>query len=212
MNLNCDPVTVTITTPPSKGTVVDNGGGSFTYTAIVNKVGNDTIVFNVTDGLGATSTGTISLSLMNTAPAFVGDSSYGFSLSDPLSSSLGIAGELQASDSDGDVIQYSIQSKSFMSINSTTGELTVFDVQQLELAVDAASPGTLELQVTVTDSLGLCGALGYIRIAGVLAGGPRIYLETQSGTIYYPTSGVDLLNKLNDIKNAGDKLSKVMAT
>jgi outer membrane lipoprotein-sorting protein len=50
-----DPATVTITTPPRKGTAVSNGDGTVTYTPNLNRRGSDAFGYTINDDLGATS-------------------------------------------------------------------------------------------------------------------------------------------------------------
>lgn len=57
--------TVAITVAPTKGTVVDNGDGTFTYAANPNQIGSDSFDFEVTDSEGATHSGFCSVDLTN---------------------------------------------------------------------------------------------------------------------------------------------------
>lgn len=52
-------LTVTAVTQGSKGTVVNNGNGTVTYTASANLSGLDTFTYTVSDGIGDTATGTV---------------------------------------------------------------------------------------------------------------------------------------------------------
>ncbi len=47
--MNPTPFTVAITTPPTIGSVADNGNGTFTYTSFLNQAGSDSFTFSVTE-------------------------------------------------------------------------------------------------------------------------------------------------------------------
>ena len=48
-----DALTLVALGTPGKGVIVDNGGGSFTYTANTNAFGSDTISYSVIDARGS---------------------------------------------------------------------------------------------------------------------------------------------------------------
>jgi len=56
-------LTVTAVTQGSKGTVVNNGNGTVTYTANSNALGTDSFVYTISDGLGDTATATVTVSI-----------------------------------------------------------------------------------------------------------------------------------------------------
>lgn len=63
---------VTITGAPSKGAVVYNGDGTFTYTPAAGLDGADSFTYSITDGDGDTSTATVRLNLLaDSTPSFV---------------------------------------------------------------------------------------------------------------------------------------------
>jgi VCBS repeat-containing protein len=61
-DLDGDTLTVTITVPPTQGTVVDNGDGTFTYTANVVATGGDSFTYEVNDGC-TTRTGQVTVNV-----------------------------------------------------------------------------------------------------------------------------------------------------
>ncbi len=77
--------TVSITTSPTKGSVVDNGDGTFTYTANVNTIGTDLFEFTVTDSVPGTTpaAGSGTIVLTNDAPIAVDDEVVGITITDP---------------------------------------------------------------------------------------------------------------------------------
>lgn len=58
-----DPLTVIAFTKPAKGTLVSNGGGSFTYTPNQRFQGNDSFTYTISDGHGGTASATVSISV-----------------------------------------------------------------------------------------------------------------------------------------------------
>jgi regulation of enolase protein 1 (concanavalin A-like superfamily) len=57
-------LTVTGVTQGSKGTVINNGNGTVTYTASANATGPDSFVYTISDGLGDTATGTVTVTIL----------------------------------------------------------------------------------------------------------------------------------------------------
>ncbi len=70
-----DDITFTDYTQPAHGQVVYHGDGSFTYTPEADYHGNDAFTYTVSDGNGATTTGTVRLTVqsVNDAPVAAGD-------------------------------------------------------------------------------------------------------------------------------------------
>ena len=56
-------LTVTSFTQGSKGAVVNNGGGSLTYTPVASAIGTDSFSYTVSDGIGDTATATVNVSI-----------------------------------------------------------------------------------------------------------------------------------------------------
>ena len=105
--MDSDSLTVSITTLPTKGTVTNNGNGTFTYIAAVNQVGSDAFAFSVTDSKPGTTpaTATVAVSLENAVP-IPNNERYNASPNQQ------IHGTLSASDSDNDALSFSIVSGS----------------------------------------------------------------------------------------------------
>ena len=105
--MDSDSLTVSITTLPTKGTVTNNGNGTFTYIAAVNQVGSDAFAFSVTDSKPGTTpaTATVAVSLKNAVP-IPNNERYNASPNQQ------IHGTLSASDSDNDALSFSIVSGS----------------------------------------------------------------------------------------------------
>jgi ELWxxDGT repeat protein/VCBS repeat-containing protein len=68
-----NPLTATVVTQPGSGTVTLNPDGSFTYVPTLNFVGTDSFTYRANDG-SLDATGTVTVSVTNTAPAVVNDS------------------------------------------------------------------------------------------------------------------------------------------
>ncbi|HVF75256.1 MAG TPA: Ig-like domain-containing protein [Acidimicrobiales bacterium] len=70
-----DPLTASLVTGPTKGTLTLNGDGSFTYTPNANANGTDSFTYRATDSNDAsdTATATINVGGVNDAPVAVGD-------------------------------------------------------------------------------------------------------------------------------------------
>ncbi|MGM9477963.1 Calx-beta domain-containing protein, partial [Pedobacter sp. GSP4] len=98
-----DPLTYAVTTPPAHGTVVVNADGTYTYTPAPNYNGTDTFTVTVSDGKGGTTTVTISVTVspvndapVATAPAIV------------TNKNTPVNGTITASDVDGDPLTFTV--------------------------------------------------------------------------------------------------------
>ncbi len=58
-----DPLTVTATTSPARGSVVINADGTITYTASTRFYGTDTFTYTISDGRGGTTTATVTVTV-----------------------------------------------------------------------------------------------------------------------------------------------------
>jgi len=88
---------------PANGTVTVNPDGSYTYTPVANFNGTDSFTYTVSDGNGGTSTGTISVDV-----AAVNDAPVTADVTVPGSEDNTIAGQLAATDVDGDALTYAL--------------------------------------------------------------------------------------------------------
>lgn len=70
-----DPITPTLVTGTSNGTLTFNSDGSFTYAPNAGFVGSDSFTYKVSDGLTDSNAATVSISVMNSAP-YAGDDSF----------------------------------------------------------------------------------------------------------------------------------------
>jgi VCBS repeat-containing protein len=70
-----DPLTSTLVSSTSHGSVTLNSDGSFTYTPNTNFIGTDTFTYEANDGLANSNTATVSISVTDTAPS-AADNSY----------------------------------------------------------------------------------------------------------------------------------------
>ena len=100
-----DPVTYTVATGPSKGELVLDADGRYTYTPYPNANGADSFVYRVGDGKDSTlHTVTIAIDAVNDAPVAAGDSVV-------TAEDTAYAGRLPAaSDLDGDAVGYALAS------------------------------------------------------------------------------------------------------
>lgn len=94
-----------IVTIPTKGTLVltDANTGTFTYTPESGSTGNDSFTFNVTDGVNASNTASVDITITSSNTAPVADRGRFTTVQDtPL------IGYLSASDADSDTLTYSV--------------------------------------------------------------------------------------------------------
>ncbi|MBO9674606.1 MAG: tandem-95 repeat protein, partial [Sphingobacteriaceae bacterium] len=111
-----DPLTFTVTTPPAHGTVVVNADGTYTYTPTPGYVGNDTFTVTVSDGKGGTTTVTIPVTVtLVPAPAM--------SLTKVATNTVSKA---------GDVINYNI-------VVTNTGNVALTNVAVTDAGADSGS-------------------------------------------------------------------------
>ena len=140
-----DSLTYTYSTP-EKGTIADNGNGSYSYVPTANATGSDSFTVVVSDGVSSTSdlTQTVSvvISSVNDDPALTGsgisdqNATSSFSLSDNLSTFF--------SDVDGDSLTYTATSSTGTASVSSAGALSV----------SGLTPGTTTVTVTASDGKG----------------------------------------------------------
>lgn len=206
-----DDVMVSVTGAPTKGTVVDNEDGTFTYTGDPDESGPDAFTFTVTDGVGTTQTNTIHVTLTNDAPSFDADAEGEFFFDEDDLPATGVIAQIHATDNnDLDEITYSIAPNSFFSVDSNTGVVTLTDADALWNAYDAAGGDDLEIDVYATDALGLCGAPGRIRVIGTLAGPPYTYIHTDAGATYFPRTAAEIRAAFDDIEAHNEKITEMI--
>ncbi len=99
-DIDGNPLTFATTSPASHGTVVDNGGGNYTYTPNLNYNGSDSFTYMVDDGQGGTASATVTITVdgANDAPAAVADA---YSTNEDTVLTVNAAGVL-ANDTDAD--------------------------------------------------------------------------------------------------------------
>lgn len=79
-DIDGDTLSVTATTSPANGTVVDNGDGTLTYTPDADFNGSDSFTYDISDGNGENATGTVNVTIdaVNDLPvADAGANQYG---------------------------------------------------------------------------------------------------------------------------------------
>ena len=140
-----DSLTYTYSTP-AKGTIADNGSGSYSYVPAANETGSDSFTVVVSDGDSTTNdltqTVSVTISAVNDDPTVVGtgisnqNATSSFSLSDNLSTFF--------SDVDGDTLTYTAISSTGAASVSSAGALSV----------SGLTPGTTTVTVTASDGKG----------------------------------------------------------
>jgi len=65
---NLDPSTVSVITPPSKGTVLNNGDGTFTYTPDANFNGTDSFSYEICDTDGLCDSAAVTINVLEVVP------------------------------------------------------------------------------------------------------------------------------------------------
>jgi uncharacterized delta-60 repeat protein len=98
-----NPLTITVVTNGSNGTVVNNGDGTVTYTPNANFNGADTFTYSISDGSGGVDTATVSVTV-----TAVNDPPFANSQSVSTNEDTPKAITLTATDIDGDPLSYSI--------------------------------------------------------------------------------------------------------
>ncbi len=182
-----DSLTYTYSTP-EKGTIADNGNGSYSYVPTANATGSDSFTVVVSDGVSSTSdlTQTVSvvISSVNDDPALTGsgisdqNATSSFSLSDNLSTFF--------SDVDGDSLTYTATSSTGTASVSSAGALSV----------SGLTPGTTTVTVTASDGKGGTDATDSFDLT--VLGDLITYTTTKSGNTYT----VDLSLNQNGVQTA----------
>ena len=220
-----------IVTPPTNGNAFlannSSGGVSLFYTSNAGYGGPDSVQFSVTDPSGATSIGTISITVQgNNAPTASDGSAM---------VNAGVRQEipLVANDADGDTLRYRIvtpptKGSAFLAFNSgggvslfytSTANATGADSVQFTVTDTAgatSAPATISITIMgnsapVADSTTLDAVSG-VRASVVLTGSDadgdalvryRITTQPTNGNAFLSKSGVDGLTRLFYTSNAG---------
>jgi VCBS repeat-containing protein len=144
---------------PSNGTLTMNADGTYSYTPNTNFIGQDSFTYTVTDpasGESSTQSVTINVLNVNEAPEFE-IATVQFSYQEN-SNSTYVIGNVQATDQDGDEIEYSItqnvqiDGEDLFEINPTTGDITLTAAGVASIANDfEAGPNSHSITVTASD-------------------------------------------------------------
>ncbi len=143
-------VTPVAVSGPSHGSLTLNSDGSFTYTPFASYVGPDSFIYNVTDGQGGSSQGTVDIMVeTNLAPTAV-DDNYNTSMDVPLAITPA-AGVLQNdSDPDGDLLNVTTTPMA----GPANGSLTLSDDGSFTYTPFTAYVGPDSFTYEVTDEHG----------------------------------------------------------
>lgn len=115
-----DPLTYSVVTQPTKGTISMGSNGSYTYTPNLNANGSDSFTFKANDGVGNSNTATVSITITP-----VNDAPVANNVSITTTQNTAKAVTLSASDVDGDTLTYSIvASPTKGSLSGTAPNLT----------------------------------------------------------------------------------------
>jgi hypothetical protein len=132
-----DPVTYSVSSGPSNGTLSLNSDGSYTYTPSAGFVGTDSFGFSASDGLAA-DTGLIEIYVYNTAP-------YAYDGSASVLHDQSVSYSLSAYDMDGDPVTYGLSS------GPANGSVTINPDGSYTYTPDAGFVGTDSFDYSVSD-------------------------------------------------------------
>ena len=147
-DLDDDPLTITITSGPTNGTlnttngVVDSSDGSFVYTPFTNFNGEDSFDFEVSDGMAIVG-GTVEITVTP-----VNDPPEMDDLSVEMNEDFSVQGSLGAIDADGDPLTYSVLTSPTLGILEFDGSTGTFTYTP-----NPDENGTHTFGVEVTDGL-----------------------------------------------------------
>ncbi len=209
-DMDGDPITATLMSSTSHGTLTFNSDGSFTYEPDFQYVGSDSFTYTPTDGITEGSAATVMITVTNNAPVFAerqtGGPDDSYLDTDPEESSSSVViGELEATDSDGDTLTYSGTGPSFINVASD-GTVRVTSKSALMDYFD--SHATLSVPVFVTDGISTVASYFLLdhSIDGEIIPARYMYVRDTAGTIYSPTDAAGLKNALESIRTAGEQV------
>ena len=136
-----DPLTYSLNSIPTSGTVVVNADGTFTYTPDTGYVGPDSFTVLVSDGLGGTAVSTVAITIVNRPP-------LAQNLNLTTNKNTPINGQIVATDPDGDTLTYALNSP------PASGTVTVNPNGSLTYTPNPEFAGTDSFTVLVTDANG----------------------------------------------------------
>ncbi|MFC4778866.1 tandem-95 repeat protein [Paenibacillus sp. GCM10023252] len=148
-----DPLTYTLTTPPSHGTVVVNADGSYLYTPSLNYNGLDTFTVTVSDGAGGSDTALVTITVTP-----VNDLPVTSDVSQTTPEDTPISGAVLATDVDGDSLTFTVLTQPThgtvaLNANGTyvyTPGLNFFGTDSFTVQVSDGQGGTAIASVTIT--------------------------------------------------------------
>ena len=148
-----DALTISGTTQPANGVLLDNLDGTWTYLPNENFSGDDYITYTVTDGRGGTATATVHISVIpvNDLPLFV--SSAQISVSENSASPARVV----AADVESGQLRYDIvggTDAAAFGLDAATGELSFVNTPNFEAPADSDSDNVYEVLVQVSDGDG----------------------------------------------------------
>ena len=187
-----DTATYSVNGQPDHGTVSFNAGtGKFEYTPNLNFHGTDSFTYKVTDGSGATSvaTATVTVSAVNDAPKASDQTVNGFE-------NLVVTGNVIGTDVDGDTLTYGAS-------NATHGEVSMGADGSYTFTPDEDFNGVAGFDYTVNDNNG--GTVTKhvtVNIADVVN-----ILTPGLDTVILANPGVEVVLGTNNNLNAGDVIT-----
>ena len=172
-----DPLTATIATQPSNGTVTLNANGSFTYIHNGSETTTDSFTYSVSDGsTSATGTVTITVAPVNDAPVFT------LEMANQAVDEGGlVSGDYNATDAEGNAYTFALVSgPTGAAINSSTGEFAYL--------ATTGSAGIYSVVVSVTDGFATTQSTftltvrSVVKYAGTLSGIHQTTVATTPAT------------------------------
>ncbi|WFR60916.1 Ig-like domain-containing protein [Paenibacillus amylolyticus] len=136
-----DPLTYSLNSVPTSGTVVVNANGTFTYTPNPGYVGPDSFTVLLSDGLGGTAVSTVAITIVNRPPVAQ-------NLNLTTNKNTPVNGQITASDPDGSTLTYALNSP------PANGTVTVNPDGSLTYTPNTGFAGTDSFTVIVRDPNG----------------------------------------------------------
>ncbi|CAI6048350.1 hypothetical protein PAECIP112173_01289 [Paenibacillus sp. JJ-100] len=136
-----DPLTYSLNSIPTSGTVIVNADGTFTYSPNSGYVGPDSFTVLVSDGLGGTAVSTVAITITNRPPVAQ-------NLNLTTNKNTAVNGQITASDPDGSPLTYTLNSP------PANGSVTVNSDGSLTYTPNPGFAGTDSFTVIVSDPNG----------------------------------------------------------